>query len=200
MSDIRACGIVCPTDWVPLPVDPGDDLKSWVKRTAVDLCERSKASGYELDGQALREDLRDRAKDSRSRDPFYAFALYPDGFDSSLAVMELDFIHPDETVPEITLDWLASTFSAQDFGPPRIEHIHLPVGPAVRIRQDFAAADAASTAPEVPGVLLETITYGILPVGAEVAVMLLMSWTVPGVAAEMEQAADAAVRTVTVDF
>jgi hypothetical protein len=152
---------------------------------------------YELDKSALRRDLLARAKDSRSREPFYAFAFYPDGFDAALAILEVDLIHPDATVPKITLDWLADTFSAHDFGPPQISRTELPIGPAVRIRQNFAADDPPA---DGAGILLETLTYGTLPTGAETAVMLLMSWTVPGLDAEMEEAADSMAQTLTVGF
>jgi hypothetical protein len=197
MSEISACGIVVPTDWVPLPIEPSDDVKGWAKNTAAELRDRAKAAGYELDKRTLRKELQARADDSRSRDPFYAFAFFPDGFDTALAILEVDLIHPDETVPRITLDWLAETFSADDFGPPQISRPELPVGPAVRIRQDFAADHPRR---EGPGVLMETLTYGILPTGAESAVMLLVSWTVPGITDEMETAADSIAQTVTVDF
>lgn len=197
VSDIRECGIVVPTDWVPLPIEPSDDVRSWSRATAKELQERSKAAGHDVDKARLRRDLRSRAEDSRSRWPFYAFALYPDGFDFALAILEVDLIHPDETVPEITLDWLAQTFSADDFGPPKISHPDLPVGPAVRIRQNFAA-DAPSR--RDPGILIETLTFGVLPSGAETAVMLLMSWTVPGVSDELEAAAGSIAETLTVSF
>ncbi|MFF8230504.1 hypothetical protein [Streptomyces caelestis] len=197
MSEISACGIVVPTDWVPLPIEPSDDVKGWAKNTAAELRDRAKAAGHELDKRTLRKELQARADDSRSRDPFYAFAFFPDGFDTALAILEVDLIHPDETVPRITLDWLAQTFSADDFGPPQISRPELPVGPAVRIRQDFAADNPRRGG---PGVLMETLTYGILPTGAESAVMLLVSWTVPGITDEMETAADSIAQTVTVDF
>ncbi|MEV6085613.1 hypothetical protein [Streptomyces parvulus] len=197
MSDIRECGIVVPTDWVGLPVEPSDDVRSWSKATAAELRKRGEAAGYDVDRAALRKDLRSRAEDSRSREPFYAFALYPDGFDAALAILEVDLIHPDETVPEITLDWLAETFSADDYGPPRISRTRLPIGPAVRIRQNFAATPRARRS---PGILMETLTYGVLPDGAEAAVMLLVSWTVPGLSEEMEEAAAGIAETLTVSF
>ncbi|MFE2436132.1 hypothetical protein [Streptomyces sp. NPDC059409] len=197
MSDIRACGIVVPTDWVPLPIEPSDDVRSWSKSTAAELQDRSKAAGYDIDKRALRKDLRFRAEDSRSREPFYAFALYPDGFDFALAISEVDLIHPDDTVPQITLDWLAETFSADDFGRPSIVHTDLPIGPAVRVRQNFAAGTRSHRG---PGILMETLTYGVLPTGAESALMLLMSWTVPGLSKEMEETADNIAETLTVDL
>ncbi|GAB2876672.1 hypothetical protein GCM10027074_50910 [Streptomyces deserti] len=197
MSEIQACGVVCPTDWVPLPLDPSDDVKKWAKSAAAELCERSSRAGYDLDKVTLRRNLQAWAKDSRSRDPLYAFAFYPDGFDTALALLEIDLIHPDDMVPEITLDWLADTFSAHDFGPPQISHTELPIGPAVRIRQDFAA-DKPS--PGGPGILMETLTFGVLPTGSKIAIMLLVSWTVPGIGEELEEAADSIAQTLTVDF
>lgn len=197
MSDIRTCGIVVPTDWVPLPLEASDDVKGWARSTAVELYERGRAAGHELDRRTLRRDLRTRAEDSRSRDPFYAFALYLDGFDSALALLEVDLIWPDETVPHLTLDWLAETFSADDFGGPKITHTELPAGPAVRIRQNLAMSGASGTA---SGVLLETVTYGVLPTGSQAAVMLLASWSVPGLTDELEEVVDGIAPTLTVEF
>ncbi|MEU6222616.1 hypothetical protein [Streptomyces sp. NPDC047042] len=197
MSELRECGIVCPTDWVPLAIEPTDNVRRWAKSTAADLRERSRAAGYDIDVQVLREDLRARTEDSRRRDPFYAFAFYPDGFENALATLEIDLIHPDTAVPRITLDWLAETFSAHDFGPPLITPTKVPIGPAVRIRQNFATPAAG---PDGPGVLLETLTYGVLPTGAESALVFLMSWTVPGIAEEMEAAAADIVKTLSVAF
>ncbi|WP_405769030.1 hypothetical protein [Streptomyces sp. NBC_01538] len=197
MSDLRECGIVCPTDWVELAIEPTDNVRRWARSTAADLRQRSRAAGYELDAKVLEKDLRAQAEDSRRRDPFYAFALYPDGFDNALATLEIDLIHPDAAVPRITLDWLAETFSAHDFGPPLITRTEVPIGPAVRIRQNFATAAPSS---DGPGVLLETLMYGVLPTGAESAVVFLMSWTVPGIADEMEEAAAGIVKTLSVAF
>ncbi|MFB6555704.1 hypothetical protein [Streptomyces sp. NPDC056405] len=197
MSDISAVGVVTPNDWVPLPIEPAADVRSWSKTTAAELRDRSKAEGYEIDKTTLRRDLRSRTEDSRSRKPFYAFALYPDGFDFALAILEVDLIYPDETVPEITLDWLAETFSADDFGPPKISQADLPIGPAVRIRQNFASGARSRRR---PGILMESLIYGVVPTGAESALMMLMSWTVPGVSEEMETVADSIAETLTVDL
>lgn len=159
------------------------------------IVERSGAAGYDIDPDAVRADLRARAEDSRSRDPFYAFAFYPDGFDAALGILEVDLIHPDDSVPSITLDWLTKTFSADDFGPPQVTRIDMPIGPSVRIRQNFAAQGAP---PDGPGILLETLTHGIVPTGTESAVVFLMSWTMPGIAQAMEESADSIVKTLTV--
>ncbi|MHB9852812.1 hypothetical protein ACSYGO_26735 [Streptomyces krungchingensis] len=189
-------GISCPSDWIPLPVGPGADVDGWCAEAAAEIVERSRAAGYDIDTKTVRADLRARAEDSLGRDPFYAFAFYPDGFDAALGLLEVDLIHPDETVPRITLEWLAEIFSAHDFGPPHVTRTDEPAGPAVRIRQDFAADDAP---PGGPGVLLETLTYGLLPTGTESAVVFLMSWTVPGIAEAMEDTADGIVKTLTVE-
>jgi hypothetical protein len=190
-------GITCPPDWVPLPVAGHDgSTDDWVNQTAESIVERSGSAGWEIDRETVRSDLRARAEDSRSRDPFYAFALYPDCFDTALGLLEVDLIHPDASVPRITLDWLTETFSTHDFGPPQVTRMDVPAGPAVRIRQNFAAQGPTSGA---PGVLLETLTYGTVPTGTESAVVLLMSWTVPGIAEAMEETADSIVKTLTVE-
>jgi hypothetical protein len=189
-------GISCPTDWVRLPLDSEGAFGSWAEATMTELSERGAVAGYELDRQVLRKDLEARADDSRSRDPLCAFALYPDGFDAALAVLEFDLIHPDGTVPDITLDWLEETFSVYDFGRPECMRTVFPIGPAVRIRQNFAADDPP---PGGPGVLLETLTYGILPSETVSALVLLLSWTTPGMEEAMEDAAESIAQALTVD-
>lgn len=67
VSDIQECGIVVPNDWVPLPIDPSDDVRSWSKRTAAELRDRSKVAGDDIKQATPRKDLRSRAEDSRSR-------------------------------------------------------------------------------------------------------------------------------------
>ncbi|MEU4166001.1 hypothetical protein AB0F46_03825 [Streptomyces sp. NPDC026665] len=190
-------GISYPRDWIPLPVAPHEKLEgSWAEKVARSLVERSEAAGYEIDPKAVQADLWSRAEDSRSRSPFYAFAFYPDGFDAALAILEVDLIHPDDSVPRITLDWLTEAFSTDDFGPPQVTRTEVPAGPAVRIRQDFAAGDPSDGA----AILLETLTYGIVPTGTQSAVVVLTSWTMPGIADAMEYTADSFVQTLTVEI
>ncbi|WP_225654248.1 hypothetical protein [Streptomyces pseudogriseolus] len=109
----------------------------------------------------------------------------------------MDLLWPDETVPRITLNWLTERFSADDFGGPKVTRTELPAGPAVRIRQNLAM----SGSPAVDaGVLLEILTYGVLPTGSKAAVMLLGSWSAPGLTEEMEEAVDSIAVTLTVEF
>ncbi|MFE0099456.1 hypothetical protein [Streptomyces sp. NPDC059009] len=196
MSQLLSCGLECPLDWVPLPVEPDDDVAGWVKAKAAEIVDRSREAGYHVALKTVRADLKERAQDSRGRDPFYAFALYPDGFDTALATLEVDLIHPDDEVPEITLDWLAEVFSAKDFGPPDIAHVDLPIGRSVKIRQNFAAK---SSWWKTPGVLMESVIYGVVPKGTDSAVIALFSWTVPGIAESMEEAAESIVRTLVAE-
>ncbi|WP_434594684.1 hypothetical protein [Streptomyces sp. A5-4] len=197
MRDILNIGIVCPADWVALPLGSADDVLGWAGTTADELRVRSGEAGYDLDAVAARHDLRERAADSRGRAPLFAGALYPDGFDAALATLEVDSIHPDASVPRISLDWLAATFSAADFGPPHITRVELPMGAAVRIRQNFAAA---ADAEQNPGILLETLVYGVLPEGTDSAIVMLLSWTVPGMSEVLERMADAVANALTVEI
>ncbi|CAL9523706.1 hypothetical protein [Streptomyces sp. enrichment culture] len=196
MTSDLALGIAPSPQWVRLPVAGHDDARTWARSTMDELAERSARAGFDIDRRVLRKDLRARLEDSRRRDPVDAFLLYPEGFDTALATLELDLIHPDSMVPVITLDWLAKTFSADDFGPPQISFTDLPIGRAVRIRQNFAAADPP---PGGSGILLETLTYGVLPTGTPCALMLLVSWTFPGISAQMEETAHAIAQTLTVE-
>ncbi|WP_125493742.1 hypothetical protein [Streptomyces sp. WAC 04229] len=67
----------------------------------------------------------------------------------------------------------------------------------MRIRQNFAADTRSRRS---PGILMETPTFGVLPAGAESALMLLMSWTVPGLSEEMEANAESIAGALTVGF
>ncbi|QKW09397.1 hypothetical protein HUT18_26415 [Streptomyces sp. NA04227] len=187
MSDLDVLGVSVPEDWVTLPL-PEDSVAAWARETSAELVERSRAAGYALDSRALRSDLKAWAKDSRRRDPFSASLLYPDGFESALALVEVTLLEPGATGPRITLEGLAESFSAQDFGPPEVSYVDLPAGPAVRIRQNFAAESSAGA--EDPKVLQETLTYGLIPHGSVCAVMLFASWTFPGIAPELEETID----------
>jgi hypothetical protein len=66
----------------------------------------------------------------------------------------------------------------------------------VRIRQNFATEARSRRRREIR---METLTYGVLPTGTESALMLLVSWTEPGLSEEMEKAADGIAETLTVD-
>ncbi|MFF0204150.1 hypothetical protein [Streptomyces sp. NPDC005017] len=189
-------GVATSPHWVRLPIGVPEDDRSWAKATASRLAEGSRAVGFEVDQRSVRKDLRARLDDSRQRDPLQAFLLYPDGFDTALATMELDLIHPDDAAPVITLEWLAKTFSADDFGPPQITHTELPAGEAVRVRQNFAAGHPP---PGSPGILVETLTYGVLPPGTRSALMMLVSWTAPGISALMEEESQALAETLSVE-
>src|SRR2546428_4137318 len=123
MADTWNLGIRMPDDWVPLPLEPGIDVTAWAEEQAEEL-----SQGTSVDSANLAHHLRERAADSRLRSPVYAFAFLPRGIETAVAILEVDVIHPDDTVPEITLDWIAKTFSAKDFGAPEIVQAKLPAG------------------------------------------------------------------------
>jgi hypothetical protein len=180
-----SCELACPEDWIPLPLDAGIDLDGWAR-------ERAAA----LDGtSALARELRGRAADSLGRRPVLAYALCPRGLDAVLAHLEVDVIHPDPTVPEISLDWLTELFSTADFGAPEVVRATLPAGPAVRIGQSLVAGGLG---PGGERTVLETLAYGVLPPGLGSAVVVLVSWTVPGLGEAVTGVADAVVGSLSV--
>ncbi|MEU6732822.1 hypothetical protein ABZ929_06390 [Streptomyces physcomitrii] len=186
MSDLNLLSVLVPEDWVTLP-GAGTSLSRWSRATAEELAARGRAAGHPMDTKPLRADLKAWAKDSLSRAPLSASLYYPDGFEEALALVEVQVFVPDETLPVITLDWLAETFGASDFGPPEVTRVEVPTGPAVRIRQNLAVESAGR---RTPGVLRETLTYGMLPHCSTSAVMLMASWSAPGVAGELEAVVD----------
>ncbi|MCM2419326.1 hypothetical protein [Streptomyces sp. RKAG293] len=190
-DDTWNVGIECPEDWIPLPLEPGIDLGAWALEQAGKLA----AAPAEVDADALMYDLRERAADSRGREPVFAFGLYPEGFEEALAVLEVDVVHPDDKVPSITLDWITEVFATGDFQEPEVERAVLPAGPAVRIRQGLAGRGTGQSGERS---LMETVTYGVRPPGIESAVMVLVSWTAPGLADLMTTAADQIVHTLKI--
>lgn len=195
LNPIVDCGLTCHEEWLPLPLEPAADVASWSQETAAELIHQYGRAAATMDPALFTQELRERAADSRGRGPVHAFALCLPGIDRVAAMLEVDFIHPDETVPEITLDWIVETFTAGDFGPPETATAQLPVGPTVRIRQNFAASDESDSGGRV---LMETVTYGLRPPDTGSAVMMFVSWTVPGVADLVERMADDIAETLTV--
>lgn len=196
MTEFLSCELRCHEEWVPLPLARTADVSGWAEEQAGVLEARNAADGKTVNVELLMQELREQAADSRGRSPVHAFALYLNGFESAAAVLEVDFIHPDHTVREINLDWIAETFTAHDFGTPEIEHAQLPAGAAVRLSQNIAGA---AEGPSGERVLLETLTYGIIPEKSDSAVVMLVSWTVPGVDDLVEKMADDIVHTLTIE-
>ncbi|MGI5471770.1 hypothetical protein [Streptomyces sp. CA-132043] len=159
-NTIVDCGLTCHEEWLPLPLEPAADLSTWSQETATELIRQCGRAAATMDPALLTQELRERAADSRGRGPVHAFALCLPGVDRVAAMLEVDFIHPDETVPEITLDWIVEAFAADDFGPPETTKARLPAGPAVRIRQNFVASEESDGGGRV---LMETVTYGFRP-------------------------------------
>jgi hypothetical protein len=191
MADTWNLGIEMPEDWIPLPLEPGVDVTGWAEEQAREL-----AQGTSVDAVRLAHHLREWAADSRLRDPVCAFAFLPREIDTVIAILEVDVIHPDDTVPEITLDWIAQTFSSDDFGAPDIVRAKLPAGEAVRIRQNIAGEPAG---PSGGRTLIETVTYGIRPPEIESAVVVLASWTAPGIGDKLVEGTDMIVSTLSVE-
>ncbi|MFJ6982527.1 MULTISPECIES: hypothetical protein [unclassified Streptomyces] len=201
MADPRGIGISCPRVWVPLPLEGPEPVRRWAKRTAAELLERDRAAGHQLyagqlHADRLRRDLRSRCEDSRTREPVHAFALVPEGVGRSVAVLEVRLTAPAETDAHVTVEQLAHHYGADHFGPPHMTRTELPAGPALRIRQNLAMPGGRGA----PGLVVESLIHGILPPGGDFAVMVLATWAVPGIGAEMEETVDEVVRSVVVEW
>lgn len=190
------CGVSCPRDWVPLPLAEDVDPWVWARHEAPAVAALAGHAAPEPEFlRALENDLASRAEDSRSRAPIHAFALYRDALPDALAVLEVTSVEPDDTVPEITLRWLEEAFTAPEFGTAQSLSARLPAGPAVRLRQRVAGAEA------YPGggrPVVETLTYGVLPRGFDLAVLVLVSWTALAAGDALVETADRIAETLRV--
>ncbi|MFG2311377.1 hypothetical protein ACGFS9_22330 [Streptomyces sp. NPDC048566] len=193
-DDLAHLGLECSPDWVPLPVLGAVDLDYWSAYQAEELADRYARDGEKAHARLLARDLKRVAADCHTRDPLGAFGWYVSGHNSVAAVLELDAVHPDETVPEITLAWLTEHMSVREFGEPDVRDVRLPLGDAVRIRQNVTG--------ERKGLLgarpvIRTLFYGVRPEGVDAAVTLQFSWTEPVLDEPAEQTADTIARTLT---
>ncbi|MFJ4920890.1 hypothetical protein [Streptomyces sp. NPDC088725] len=194
MTDLSRLGIECGVDWVPLPLAGTLDLGHWAREQAEQLAVRYARDGEKGDPRALTKDLRATAADSQERTPLGAFAWYVSGFNSAAAVAEIDAIHPDATTPEITLDWLTRLMSTDDFGEPDVSRIALPLGPAVRIRQNFAGEKKRLFGPRP---LIRSLAYGVRPPSEDAALVLYASWTESVLDEPLEQVLDQMARSLS---
>ncbi|MGW7382512.1 hypothetical protein [Streptomyces sp. NPDC054794] len=191
-DDLSNLGLECSEDWVPFPVtgtgtgtgdadptmDPAVhlDLDYWAKYQAEELAERYARDGEKADVRALTRDLKRAAADSRTRTPLAAFGWYVSGHNAVAAIMELDAIHPDDTVPDVSLAWLTEHMAVGEFGEPDVRRLRLPLGDAVRIRQNFVGEKKRLLGPRP---VIRSLFYGVRPKGMRTAITLTLSWTEP---------------------
>ncbi|MFD4985930.1 hypothetical protein ACFWMQ_04040 [Streptomyces sp. NPDC058372] len=172
--DLSNLGMEHTNAWVDLPyAGPDFDLDSWVAEETARIAERYAAEGQRADTRRIARALRAVTKDSATREPLGAFALYLGGFDMTLALVELDAILPDETAPEVTPQWVADHMAVDEVGPPQIEYTDLPLGPAVRIRQNLYTGKKRLFRPRA---VLRTLVYGVQPKNEKGLIRLLCSW------------------------
>ncbi|MFJ8143530.1 hypothetical protein ACIQ6R_00440 [Streptomyces sp. NPDC096048] len=192
--DLSNLGLECSEDWVPFPVAGQLDLGYWAKHQAGDLVERYERDGEKGNARLLARDLRRVAADSRTREPLGAFGWYISGHHTVAAVLELDAIHPDGTFREVTLPLLTEHMSARDFGEPDVREVRLPLGDAVRIRQNLIEEKKRLLGPRP---VVRTLFYGVRPPATDAAVTLLVSWTEPVLDEPLEGIVDGIAHTLT---
>ncbi|MEW2705760.1 hypothetical protein AB0948_12185 [Streptomyces koyangensis] len=100
---------------------PDFDLDSWTTDETARIAERYAAEGQRAAPRQIARTLRAITKDSATRGTLGAFALYLSGFDTTLALVELDAILPDETAPEVTPRWVADLMATDEVAPPKNE-------------------------------------------------------------------------------
>ncbi|MEV0689533.1 hypothetical protein [Streptomyces sp. NPDC050388] len=193
-DDLSTLGLECSEDWVPFPLSGTLDLDYWAKYQAKDLVERYERDGERGNARLLARDLKRTAADCRTRDPLGAFGWYVSGHPSVAAVLELDAVRPDDTHPEVTLSLLIESMSARDFGEPDVREMRLPLGDAVRIRQNMVDDRKRLLGPRP---VVRTLFYGIRPETTDAAVTLLVSWTEPVLDEPLEAIVDGIARTLS---
>ncbi|MGW0824253.1 hypothetical protein [Streptomyces sp. NPDC002845] len=193
-DDLSNLGLECSEDWVPFPVTDTVDLDYWAKYQAEELVERYARDGRQGDAHRLARSLKRAAADSRTRDPLGAFGWYLSGYYDPAAILELDAIHPDATVPDITLSWLTEHMTVRDFGEPDVRQVRLPLGDAVRIRQNVIGEKKRLFGSRP---VIRMLYYGVRPDTTDLAVTMLVSWTEPVLDEPAEQIVDNIARTLS---
>ncbi|MFF0104888.1 hypothetical protein [Streptomyces hirsutus] len=193
-DDLSNLGLECSEDWVPFPLSGTLDLDYWAEYQAKDLAERYERDGEKGNARLLARDLKRTAADCRTRDPLGAFGWYVSGHQSVAAVLELGAIHPDATCPEVTLSLLTESMSARDFGEPDVRETRLPLGDAVRIRQNVIEERKRLLGARP---VIRTLFYGVRPATTDAAVTLLVSWTEPVLDEPLEGIVDGIARTLS---
>ncbi|MEU7383701.1 MULTISPECIES: hypothetical protein [unclassified Streptomyces] len=193
-DDLSNLGLKFSEDWVPFPAAGSVDLDSWAKQQGEELAERYAQDGEPGDARRLARSLKRTATDCYTRDPLASFGWYVSGHETVAAVMELDAIHPDETFPEVTLELLAEHMTGNDFGEPDVRQVRLPLGDAVRIRQNLIGEKKGFFGPRP---VIHTVFYGVRADGMETALTLLVSWTEPILDEAAEQMADNIAKTLS---
>ncbi|GAB3172146.1 hypothetical protein [Streptomyces incanus] len=193
-DDLSNLGLECSEDWVPFPLSGTLDLDHWATYQAKDLVERYERDGEKGNARLLTRDLKRAAADCRTRDPLGAFGWYVSGHQSVAAVLELDAIQPDDTYPEVSLALLTESMSARDFGEPDVRETRLPLGDAVRIRQNLVEERKRLLGPRP---VIRTLFYGIRPATTDAAVTLLVSWTEPVLDEPLEGIVDGIAQTLS---
>ncbi|MGW2899397.1 hypothetical protein ACWDAO_33635 [Streptomyces sp. NPDC001212] len=193
-DDLSNLGLEFSEDWVPFPTAGSVDLDSWAKQQGQELAERYAQDGAPCDARRLARSLKRTVADCYTRDPLAAFGWYVSGHETVAAIMELDAIHPDETFPEVSLSLLAEHMTSHDFGEPDVREVRLPLGDAVRIRQNLIGEKKGFFGPRP---VVHTVFYGVRPHGLETALTMLVSWTEPILDEPAEQMADNIAKTLS---
>ncbi|MEU9735731.1 hypothetical protein [Streptomyces sp. NPDC048002] len=194
-DDLADLGLECSEDWVPFPVPGSVDLDYWAKYQARELVERYARDGERGDARLLRRDLRRAVAECHRRDPLAAFGLYLSGHPTMAAVLELDAVHPDATYPEVTLSLLAEHMSIRDLGEPDVRELRLPIGDAVRVRQNYAEERKRLLGGRL---VVHSLYYAVRPDHLKAAITMTVSWTEPVLDEPLEKMADDIARTLTV--
>ncbi|MFE4409916.1 hypothetical protein [Streptomyces sp. NPDC056821] len=193
-DDLSNLGLEFSQDWVPFPAAGSVDLGSWARQQGEELAERYAQDGAQGDARRLARSLKRTVADCYTRDPLAAFGWYVSGQETAAAVMEIDAIHPDETFPEVSLSLLAEHMTGHDFGERDVREVRLPLGDAVRIRQNLMGEKKGFFGPRP---VIHTVFYGIRPDGMETALTMLVSWTEPVLDELAEQKADEIAKTLS---
>lgn len=159
-----------PEKAVSLPVRELVDLDAWAAGEARRLLSGD-APGVR---EALAEELREAAADSRTRAPVTALSYVPEPRLGEQARIELSALAADDTHPALTVDLLhryLATPTSVSYRPPEAEHRALPAGPAVRVRHAYIQ----DVGRDGTGTIMETCAYGIRA-DETWALVLLTSW------------------------
>ncbi|MFE0413153.1 hypothetical protein [Streptomyces tendae] len=180
--------------WIDLTLREG--TRAEAKALATGVVNRLNPLGLEIEKSAVFDDMVERAVDLNDDVPILAAAYYSEAGEA-LANLTVDS-YGDEGVPrpdvEVAVQLLLQWGNAEVTGTPRITHLELAAGPAVRIQAMLKVKRMLGFGRK----LTEFVKYAVFPPGMESLVVVTVIWEKVALTEQITELADEAVRTMRI--